>query len=425
MRFKYSSSKRKTAFRSKCFSTAFKKTTFVVGSCLILPTALHAACNTLFQADVTTAGTSQQYCFSSVDELYSTAIRDAGISFPGYTSTSQLTSTINLMGVGATVSYPQSSDTVTLSIPELGINESFTGATRRDSAILLRQYLENNPDLLGRIQRRNAALSPLSPITGVGGVMPRAIMSDFTASFGDTPTRIATSQGSASQGAQSVLGAGVVLSSQSVLGAKVKTLAIPLSYTVRNDIDPRRQALLRASIGVTDTAGSRSFQGRVSAGYRFPMSDNWVLTPMAGISLAGSKDAGYAIGVLNGSLASTYTWEFESFDVTMGNMFGYYQSFKPPIRYAADPKIRLLALVNGAFITQPIMVGERRMSIEYGFSDTRLGGTEVYQKNSQELSISLGTNKNALSARSFFRATLAFQRAKDSKGATLSVNYWF
>jgi Autotransporter beta-domain len=422
---RYSSNKSKFSLQSGAFSTMFKQTTLVMGSCLIAPTALYAACNTLFQAEVTTAGTTQQYCLSSIDELYSTAIRDAGVSFPGYTSTSQLTSIISLQGVGATVSYPQNSDTVTLSIPELGINESFTGATRRDSAILLRQYLENNPDILGRIQRRSAALSPLSPITGVGGVMPRAIMSDFAASFGDTPTRIATSQGSASQGAQSVLGAGMVLSSQSVLGAKVQSLAIPLSYTVRNDIDPRRQALLRGSIGVTDAAGSRSYQGRISAGYRFPMSDNWVLTPMAGMSLAGSKDAGYAIGVFNGSLASTYTWEFKSFDVTMGNMLGYYQSFKPPIRYASDPKIRLVALVNGAFITQPITLGERRMSLEYGFSDTRLGGTEVYQKNSQELSISLGTNKNALSSRSFFRTTFALQRAKDSKGATLSVNYWF
>jgi hypothetical protein len=397
----------------------------VMASGLALPTAVQAACSTLFQANVSTAGTTQQFCLSTIDDLYSTAIRDAGASFPGYTQTSELTSAISVMGVGITVGYPVNSNTVTLNIPELGINESFTGATRRDSAILLRKYLEDNPDILGRIQRRNAALSPLSPITGVGGVMPRAIMSDFSASFGDTPTRIATSQSSASQGSQSVLGAGVVLSSQKALGAQIKTIAIPLSYTVRNDIDPRRQALLRGGFGMTETAGSRSYQGRVSAGYRFPMSDQWVLTPMGGLSLAASKDAGYAVGVLNGSLGSTYTWEFENLDVTMGNMLGYYQSFKPPIKLAADPKIRLAALVNGVFVSQPITLGERRMSIEYGFADTRLGGTEVYQNNSQELSISLGTNKNALSSRSFFRATLALQRAKDSKGATFSVNYWF
>jgi hypothetical protein len=417
----------KIRFHQRSLRVRVRQTYVVMAiACLsTLPSVSQAACNTLFQADVTTVGTTQQFCLSSIEDLYQTAIRNVGNSFPGYTDTSAVNSSINFLGVPITVGYAQNSNTVTFNVPELGINQSFTGATRTDSAILLRKYLEDNPDILARIQRRNAALSPLSPITGVGGVLPNAILSDFASSFGDSPTRIATSQTNASQGAQSVLGAGVVLNSQRVLGAKVNTFSIPLSYTVRNDIDPRRQALLRASFGMTDAAGSRSYQGRVSAGYRFPMSDQWVLTPMGGLSLAGSKDAGFAVGVLNGSLGSTYTWELEKFDITVGNMVGYYQTFKPPVKLASDPKIRLTAFANGIFISQPITISERRMSLEYGLTDTRLAGTEVYQKDSQELSISLGTNKNALSARSFFRATLAVQHARSSNGVSLSVNYWF
>ena len=137
------------------------------------------------------------------------------------------------------------------------------------------------------------------------------------------------------------------------------------------------------------------------------------------------RSAAYAVGVGNASLASTYTWEFDGFDLTMGNMVGYYQTFKLPVKNTSDPKIRIAALVNGFFLSQPVSFGGNKMSVEYGFSDTRLGGTEVYQNNSQELTVSLGTNKSALSARSFFRATLGLQRAKDSKGASLSLNYWF
>ncbi len=390
-----------------------------------LPSRSMAACNTLYEATVTTGGTTQQFCRSSVEEIYTETIRDPALLFPGYTSTSALNSAITVLGVAGTVNYPANSTAVTLQIPEFGVNQTFIGGTRRDSAILLRKYLEDNPDLLARVLKRQAATSPLSPITGTGGVLPNAILGDFASSFADTPTRIASTQGAASQSAQSVLGAGVVLSSNRVLGAQVKSLAIPLSYTVRNDIDPRRQALLRATLGTLDTAGSRSFQGRFSAGYRFPMSDQWVLTPMGGLSFAGSRDAAYALGIWNGSMASTYTWEFENFDLTMGNMLGYYQSFKLPVKYTADPGLRVFALVNGFFLSQPVSFGERRLSLEYGFSDSRLGGTKLYQRNSQELTISLGTNKRALSARSFLRATLALQRAKDSKGASLSVNYWF
>ena len=391
-----------------------------------VPTFAQAGCNTLFEATVTSGGTTQQVCRETLESFYQTTIRDVGNLFPGYTQNSAVSSTSRVLGVNTLLDFANGSKTLTLQIPELGLNRAFTGENRRESAILLRNFLRDNSQLYGDLQRRQAATSPLSPITGTGGVMGQAIMADFSSSFTENATRIATSQSNASQGAQSVLGAGVLLSSHSVNDATVRSISVPLSYTVRNDIDPRRQALVRAGFGELDSAGSKSYQGRLSAGYRFPMSDAWVLTPMLGASLAGSKDAAFYVGVVHGSLASTYTWEFGGFDLTMGNMLGYYQTFEPPGKsFSTDPKIRTTALVNGLFLSQPVSFGGNKMSMEYGVSDSRLSGTTLYQNNSQEVTVSLGTNKSALSARSFLRATLALQRAKDSKGVSLSVNYWF
>ncbi len=390
------------------------------------PLLAQAACDTIFEANVTTAGTTQQFCRETFESFYQNTIRDVGTLFPGYTETSALSSNTRILGVDTSINYAAGSRTLTLQIPDIGLNESFTGNTRRDSAILLRNFLRDNPNILGNLQRRQAAVSPLSPIAGTGGVMGQAIFADFSSSFTDSATRIASSQNNASQGAQSVIGAGVLLSSHKVGNSTVRSATIPLSYTVRNDIDPRRQALVRAGFGMLDSAGSKSYQGRLSAGYRFPMSDSWVLTPILGASLAGSKDAAFFVGVFNGSIASTYTWEFDNFDVTMGNMLGYYQTFKPPgDKFTTDPKIRNTALMNGLLLSQPVNFGGSKMSIEYGISDTRLTGTALYQKSAQEFTLSLGTNKNALSARSFLRGTLALQRAKDSKGVSLGVNYWF
>ena len=390
------------------------------------PTLAQAACNTLFEATVTSGGTTQQVCRETLESFYQTTIRDVGNLFPGYTENSSVSSNSKLLGVTTLLDFANASRTLTLNIPELGLRQSFTGVNRRESAILLRNYLRDNPQLYGDLQRRQAATSPLSPITGTGGVMGQAIMADFSSSFTENATRIATSQGNASQGAQSVIGAGVLISSHSVADASVRSISVPLSYTVRNDIDPRRQALVRAGFGELDSAGSKSYQARLSAGYRFPMSDSWVLTPMLGASLAGSKDAAFYVGVVHGSLASTYTWEFDGFDLTMGNMLGYYQTFNPPGKsFSSDPKIRTTAFVNGLFLSQPVSFGGSKMSMEYGVSDSRLSGTSLYQNSSQEVTISLGTNKSALSARSFLRGTLALQRAKDSKGVSLSVNYWF
>jgi Autotransporter beta-domain len=390
------------------------------------PMMAQAACNTLFEATVTTAGSTQQFCRDSLESLYQNAVRDVGNSFANYTENSAILTNGRLLGVNAFVSFDQGSRTLVFQIPGIGLSQTFTGATRRDSAVLLANFLRDNPSILGSLQNLQAATSPLSPIAGTGGVMSQAIFADFNGSFTDSATRIASSQSNASQGAQSVIGAGVLLSSHKVGDSTVRSATIPLSYTVRNDIDPRRQALVRAGFGVLDSAGSKSYQGRLSAGYRFPMSDNWVLTPIAGASLAGSRDAGFFVGVFNGSLASTYTWEFDSFDVTMGNMLGYYQTFKPPGgKFTTDPKIRNTAFMNGLLLSQPVSFGGSKMSIEYGISDTRLTGTTLYQKSAQEFTLSLGTNKNALSARSFLRGTLALQRSKDSKGVSLGVNYWF
>ena len=382
-------------------------------------------CGRLFGAYVTSGGGSAQVCVNNVQDLYETGIRDAGQLFPDYTSTSALRSDVSFGGVKAIMSFAEGSNALSMQIPDLDVSQTFNGATRADSAKLFRDYLRNNADLLGRIHKRQAAISPLSPITGTGGALRGAIGADFDAGFGETATQIVGSQGG-STGTQNLIGLGVVVSQHKVAGETVRNVSMPLSYTVRNDIDPRRQALVRAGVGVLDTAGTQSYQARIAGGYRFPMSDEWALTPMAGFSIAGSEDAAFYVGVASASVTSTYTWELDGFDLTMGNMVGGYQTVKLGSRaFSTDPNIRNVAFKNGLVLSQPVTIGGQRMSAEYGFADTRMTGTELYQKSAQELTFSLGTNRNALSARSFFRATVAFQRARDSKGVTLSVNYWF
>ena len=382
-------------------------------------------CGGLFGAYISTGGSSTQVCTTTFLGLYETGIRDAGQLFPNYTSTSALRSEANFGGVKAIMNFGEGSSALSMVIPDLDVTQTFNGATREESAKLFRDYLRNNSDLVGRIHKRQAAISPLSPITGTGSAMRNAIGADFDAGFGETAMRIVDAQ-SGSSGTQNLIGMGVVVSQHKVAGETVRNVSVPLSYTVRNDIDPRRQALVRAGFGALDTAGTRTYQSRIAGGYRFPMSDAWALTPMAGFSVSGSEDAAFYVGVASASITSTYTWEFDGFDLTMGNMVGGYQTVKLGSRkYATDPNIRNVAFKNGVVLSQPVILGGNKMSAEYGLADTRLTGTDLYQKSMQELTFSLGTNRNALSSRSFFRATLAFQRARDSKGVTLSVNYWF
>jgi hypothetical protein len=129
---------------------------------------------------------------------------------------------------------------------------------------------------------------------------------------------------------------------------------------------------------------------------------------------------------LQTSVTSTYLIEGNGFDVVIGNMLGYYKTLNPPVgKFTVNPDLSQVALRNGFLLSQPITLGGRKMSVEYSASDTRYFSTSIYQRNSQELGISLGTNKSAYTSRSFFRTNLAYQRAKDAHGVVLTVNYWF
>ena len=383
-------------------------------------------CDALFAAVVTAGDTTEQVCASSLQSLYETGIRDLTALFPSYNGFDAVTTQARLNGLPVTASYLAGSPSLQFSIPELGVQETFAGATRVDSARMLHDWLKNNGDLLGRILKFQAKNSPLNPISGPAGVLTRSVATDFDLSFNDTATHIASNEGSARGAAGSLVGIGMVISRYEIAGVTVKTLSVPLSYTVRNDIDPRRQALLRGEVGVIDSGGTRIYNGRASAGYRFPMSDEWVLTPMAGVSLSGSDAAAFYTGVVNGSLASTYTFENSGFDITVGNLLGYYRTFKPGgSGTAMNPGIGEFALRNGILLSQPVVLWGSKMSAEYGFTDTRFLGGSLYHRDGQGLSFSLGTNKSAFSARSFFRATLLIERARDAHGVSLNVNYWF
>jgi hypothetical protein len=119
--------KQKYLFRSRHAKTAlYVACTLLAAS----PVAVQAACGTLFEATVTSVGISQQLCRDSIESLYENAIRDAGSLFPSYTETSNLSSNVRVLGVDAALNYAENSRTLTFVIPDLGINQSFTGATR-------------------------------------------------------------------------------------------------------------------------------------------------------------------------------------------------------------------------------------------------------------------------------------------------------
>ena len=368
---------------------------------------------------------------NTVDAFFNT-ISTSGLQAltPTYTGTQDISVFARFNSLDITLGYGIG-PVLFLQIPGLAVNTSFNGATRDASEDLFEDYIKKS-GILGKILNYQAANSPTSPITGVGGLLPNAVASDFNQNFMDSATNIAapmsmSAAASTNGSTPNLIGVALQYGSFSALDSRTKVTSIPLSYTIRNDIDPRRQLTFSVPLTQVDVDGAKAYIAGFGVSYRVPMNDNWTLTPAGKISGVGSTDLATVSGMYTGSLTSTYIWDMNTYNVAMGNMLSYNKTMKIQSgEYSANPDISSVVLRNGVMLSQPANWNGQKLSVEYSLVDTRYtGGTKLYIDNTQEIGITVGTNKNAFSARSFIRGGLTYLRGRDTKGFTANIGYWF
>ena len=378
----------------------------------------------LYGLGVAVGGVCGQASFDTaqdlIDGLETSQLDDVNANYDG-TQIANMEIFFNSLPI--TLTFPNSGFTgdgaaLVFSIPDLGVNETFVGADRDASQDLLEDYLKDS-GVIADIMKYQAANSPHSPISGPGGVIPTAVSSDFGEVFNTIPSEQETE-------AANLVGAGIGLSSLSVDGRDTTITTVPLSYAIRNSIDPRRQLVFSMPITIADSEVAKAYSFSLGVGYRFPINEAWTLTPAVRYGLTGSEDFATVAGVASATLASTYALRFDAFDMAIGNMIGYYTTTKIDAGdYSFDPDIHNTVLRNGVMLSQPVTVGGKRLAIEYSLIDTRYLGTEIYVDNTQELGITVGTNRSAFSSRSYLRGGLNLLKGKDTTGVSLNLGFWF
>jgi hypothetical protein len=395
------------------------------------------SCNTVYGLYLSvgaaaTAGSTGQVCAKTATDFISLT-DTAGLRSisSAYTTTSQFTAEGLFNAVKIGLSSGLNSPALTFMVPALSVNQTFAGATRDASKSMLEDFLKKN-DIIGQIMKLQAQTSATSPISGQGGLIPTMIAGDYNQNVTDQATNIASPAKMAAQASSggktpNLIGLGAEYTSLTLKDVKASSFTVPLSYTIRNDIDPRRQLSFSLPITVMDVDGAKSYHAGLGVAYRHPMNDNWTLTPSAKYAMVGSVDLATVAAAYSAGLTSTYIIPRESFDITIGNMLGLVKTAKFSAGdYSFNPNISNTVMRNGVMFSQPTNMGGRKMSIEYSLIDTRyLSGDKPYADSSQEIGITLGTNKSAFDARSFLRAGLTYINAKDSRGYKLSFGYWF
>jgi hypothetical protein len=156
------------------------------------------------------------------------------------------------------------------------------------------------------------------------------------------------------------------------------------------------------------------------------MNDAWSIAPALRLGVVASEDVATVSGVASASIASTYVMRFTGFDMAIGNMLGYYTTLKVKSGdYSFNPKIDNVVLRNGVMFNKPVALGGMPLSAEVSLIDTRYLGTDIYVDNTQELGVTLGTNRSAFSSRSFVRGGLNYLHGRDTRGLSVNIGYWF
>jgi hypothetical protein len=274
------------------------------------------------------------------------------------------------------------------------------------------------------MQRAMVKHSPVDPLAGnPASLQYQMVAGDFDRAFTQTMSQIGDGGGNVNN----LIGIGLSIGSFSVAGIRQQTVTVPLSYTMRNDLDPRKQLTFYAPITLTDAEGAKGVAVNFGTSYRYPINDNWAVIPAIGYGITGSVDLGSAAAMLAASVTSVYALKFTGFDVAIGNAVGVYRSDKFKANgYSYDPSVRNTVFRNGVLVSVPTIFMDQRMAYEISFINTIFNGTDLFSDRYNEIGFTLGTNRSATSARSFVRAGITYLRGNNGiKGGRLNVGYWF
>lgn len=391
--------------------------------------AQSAAAADLFSITGTVAGLSSEtrsFGLSSAEDVFDfPKFESLHTRFSNYTGVEAAALHIDFRGLPMYVAYPVAESTIlVMEVPELGIYEEFHGATREESRRAFSDFMKKNGGgILNRIMKRLVAESANDPIAGnPNSLMGQMVANDFANGF----TSLVSNVGSKEENSSNLIGIGARLTSIKQDGLRNSSLTIPLSYTIRSDIDPRRQLIFNLPLTYTQVDKAQAYNLGFGVAYRLPITDEWTLTPSAGYGATGSKDLGAYGQALSAAITSSYVISGNGYDIAIGNMVGLYKTLKLEAGgYSYNPDIQNVVFRNGIMFSQPVNAFGRKMSIEYSLIDTRYTGTKLYNEGYDEIGVTLGTNKNASSARSFLRAGASYLFSPKSKGFTLNLGYWF
>ena len=358
-----------------------------------------------FETSVSVSGgPAQLRGFQAIEDMLD-SFRDSGFAAnSGYTGTEAVSAAINLRGFqGMSLSYPTAgSPTLVLSIPALGINETFNGATRDQSQQLLRDYFKgSNSATLPALLKALVANSPIDPVAGNPlSLMGQMAQSDFDAAMGGAGSSAAAAAASATGSEQrNFVSVGARLGKYSQREFDSTYFHVPLGYT--HLFSDRRYGLsIDVPLTYIDYNGAKSYSFSIGASLRMPTGvAGWSLAPGLRFGATASPDLGAAAMLYSLGLSSLYDFAaLGRYQLSLVNMLATYrtQDIKAG-GYNISYDLSNTVFRNGLVLQRDIdqeLLGTPLMW-EAHLVRTDFTGDALYSRYSDEIAFSVGTRRRS------------------------------
>jgi hypothetical protein len=380
-----------------------------------------------FSLTLTVNSQSNTVGFSTVEELFDRLDRDGFQSLDAsYTDSSAASLRFGYRGLDMFVTTSAGSQTVTLNIPGIVENKSFTGVDRDASFDLLGDFFESDGGaILSAVMKKLAEVSPVDPIAGNPSSMQSMMVSnDYDATFTGFASNIKAAPSTQSSDNGGLLALALRFGRYSQGGLKSEITTLPLSYTYRG-FGEGRQLTFSMPISVGSVGDAKVYQLGLGLAYRHTFSERWSLTPAANLGASGSVDLGSLAAMTAVSLTSQYTIPIQDYELSLGNMIGQYDTLKLKSEdYSYDPGISNTVYRNGIMLSRPVTLGKQSLSLEASFINTQYTGTALYNKWTNELGLTVGTRRGS-DLPSYLRAGVTLLKGQRSSGVMFNAGYWF
>jgi hypothetical protein len=398
----------------------------------------------LFSVTATMGATTAYKGASTVQDLFDAVGTQATIQtyLPGYNGTQAVDLVANYRGVRINFSYAGASNTLVMSIPDIGVSESFAGTSRENSQDMLGEWMKSNgASAVEKLMKKLAEVSPVDPIAGnPNSLMSQNVATSFNYGFSDVVKN-------KNYTANSTKGNAVTLSAQYFAlkdgDISSKKYALPLSYSVVSDSNPDRKFNILVPIAMTDVEGSKAGELGLGFSANLPMTQNWTLTPAILYGVTGSVDLGSLGQVGTASITSAYKMKAPGGQIGIGNMVAYASTLKLYSgEYAYDPGIRNVVFKNGIIYDIDMDKLATGTSLELFANHTQFTGTKLYTNSYMETGFAYGFVKvkqtypagmtlaqqataKAYESMSQLRLGLSYLTSAHSKGFQVNFGYTF